>query len=79
MYFRDKTLDDARDRTTAGRLPRSLALGLCLIVLATGAAYYWNQFALSVTKGKPGKPATAAPGAPAAPPANPALPRSTDR
>jgi len=75
MLFHDKTLDDARDRTAAGGMPRSLALGLILIVLGTGVAYYWNQFAVSVGKGKKGKAATAAP---AAPPAAPGQPRPTD-
>jgi hypothetical protein len=69
MHRTDKTLDDARDRMATPRLPRSLAFGLMLIVLGTGAAYYWNQFALSLTHGKKGKPAPTAPAvvAPAVP------------
>jgi hypothetical protein len=75
MLFLDKTLDGARDRTAAGRMPRSLALGLILIVLGTGVAYYWNQFAVSVGKGKKGKVAGEAP---AGAPAVPGEPRPTD-
>jgi len=76
MQFLDKTLDESRDLCATPRLSRWLAYVLVLIVLAGGAAYYWDKFEWPARKGKKGN---VTPESPAAIPVDPGPPNPTGR